>query len=104
MGEKTLYCNEYSRMIRRVCYIVWTNEESIVSILYFALNTNTCIVFAIGDLLVSAADWIIDANSGILILKVETVDISGDDSSVQNSRETLLHVNRGGYLYCKNIH
>lgn len=69
-GEK-LYSKEYSRMKRRVCYIVCTKEGGIVSIEYFVLNTTTGIVFAVGNQMVPTSSCFLNENSGRHIVKVE---------------------------------
>jgi hypothetical protein len=62
-GQK-LYCKEYSRMKRRVCYVVCFVNRTIMSIQYFALNVNSGLVYAVGEILAVTADCFLNEKSG----------------------------------------
>jgi hypothetical protein len=68
-GHK-LYCKEYSRMKRRVCYVVCFVNGTIMSIQYFALNVNSGLVYAVGEMFAVTADCFLKEKSGHHILKV----------------------------------
>ena len=50
IGEEKIYGKEYGRMKKRVCYLVLCKDDSILSVDFFILNTESLQVYAFGNI------------------------------------------------------
>lgn len=68
-GEK-FYCQDYSRMKRRVCYVVMCNNRNLLKIKTFILNCLSKVVYALADVLHINENCFLNAESGKHIIRV----------------------------------
>lgn len=68
-GEKN-YCEDYSRMKRRVCYVASCRNGSIVLIKMFVFRVNSDVVFAVAEPLIVEENCHLDRYCGRHVVKV----------------------------------
>lgn len=69
-GEK-LYCEEYSRMTRRVCDVVCCKNADILKITYFVVNNTSKVVYAVARKLLIEENCFINDIGARHIIKVK---------------------------------